>query len=346
VTIDAPGGSAPDFWRNSGFHLLERDANGQLAVTDDFLRAYLSRPEVSPVEESCDAERELHADLMAQPRMAVPAERIAGLADPDARDNYAVLLEFLGRLIGAGTVEACYAGIFREDRVTVAPLFLDQMVHVIVRSILDGATDPMLVRAGETLFRPQTVTIHEGAILMADTETVEMYATTGGFGELGRLIVEGGAQLRRIDLDVLTGENADLYWERDERHDTVLDVTFTRPGLDALCRVLERWVRHFLGVGVSIQPVQKIRDERWRWHVGLDAEASVLLDDLYAGTEVGDERLEQILSLFRLEFERASDMRPEIAGMPVYLALAMTPAKTLRLKPQNLLINLPLAREV
>jgi len=346
VTTDAPGVPAPDFWRNSGFHLLERDTNGHLAVTDDFLRAYLTRPEVRPVEESCNAERALHAELMDQPRMAIPAERLAALADPDARDNYAVLFDFLGRLVRAGTVEACYASLFREDRVTVAPLFLDQMVHVVVRNILDGATDPMLVRAGETLFRPQTVTIHEGAILMADTETVEMYATTGGFGELGRLIVEGGAQLRRIDLDVLTDDNAALYWARDERHDTVLDVTFSRPGLDALCRVLERWVQHFLGAAVRIQPVQKIRDERWRWHVGLDAEASMLLDELYAGTEVAEERLEQILSLFRLEFERASDMRPDVAGMPVYLALAMTPAKTLRLKPQNLLINLPLAREV
>ena len=36
----------PDFWRNSGFHLLERDAAGRLRVTDDFLRAYLLRPEM------------------------------------------------------------------------------------------------------------------------------------------------------------------------------------------------------------------------------------------------------------------------------------------------------------
>ena len=28
----------PDFWRNSGFHLLERDAAGRLRITDDFLR--------------------------------------------------------------------------------------------------------------------------------------------------------------------------------------------------------------------------------------------------------------------------------------------------------------------
>ena len=77
----------PDFWRNSGFHLLERDAAGRLRVTDDFLRAYYLRPEVHPVEESCDAERRLHAALMAAPRRAVPQAEIEALADEDARHN-------------------------------------------------------------------------------------------------------------------------------------------------------------------------------------------------------------------------------------------------------------------
>jgi hypothetical protein len=51
------------------------------------------------------------------------------------------------------------------------------------------------------------------------------------------------------------------------------------------------------------------------------------------------------LSLFRLEFEDPGLMRPDIAGRPVYLALAMTAERKVRLKPQNLLVNLPLARE-
>src|SRR6267378_6107181 len=41
-----------DFWRNSGFHLLEGDDEGRLSITDDFLRAYLMRPEIRPAEES------------------------------------------------------------------------------------------------------------------------------------------------------------------------------------------------------------------------------------------------------------------------------------------------------
>ena len=51
---------AQDFWRNSGFHLLERNGAGRLRVTDDFLRAYLLRPEIRPVEESGPGEIALH----------------------------------------------------------------------------------------------------------------------------------------------------------------------------------------------------------------------------------------------------------------------------------------------
>jgi hypothetical protein len=36
-------------------------------------------------------------------------------------------------------------------------------------------------------------------------------------------------------------------------------------------------------------------------------------------------------------------MIADIAGRPVYLALAMTEDGRLKLKPQNLLVNLPLA---
>ena len=37
-------------------------------------------------------------------------------------------------------------------------------------------------------------------------------------------------------------------------------------------------------------------------------------------------------------------MRADVAGRPVYLGLAMTADRLLRVKPQNLLLNLPLAR--
>jgi hypothetical protein len=37
-------------------------------------------------------------------------------------------------------------------------------------------------------------------------------------------------------------------------------------------------------------------------------------------------------------------LRPEVAGMPVFLGMAMAADGSLRMKPQNLLTNLPLAR--
>ena len=76
-----------DFWRASGYGLLSRNDAGELTVTDAFLRAYLRRPEMQPVEESCAAEIALHEALVDDPRLAVGADRIASLADPDGRDN-------------------------------------------------------------------------------------------------------------------------------------------------------------------------------------------------------------------------------------------------------------------
>jgi hypothetical protein len=95
---------------------------------------------------------------------------------------------------------------------------------------------------------------------------------------------------------------------------------------------------------VSIRPQREIADTRWVWHVGLDAEASALLNDLYNRVEVSDERMERLLCLFELSFADPAAMRPAIAGRPVYLAMAMDSERRLKLKPQNLVLNLPLSR--
>jgi hypothetical protein len=52
---------------------------------------------------------------------------------------------------------------------------------------------------------------------------------------------------------------------------------------------------------------------------------------------------ERLLVLFRLEFADPADAAAGMAGKPVYLGLACRPDRTLKLKPQNLLVNLPLA---
>jgi hypothetical protein len=94
---------------------------------------------------------------------------------------------------------------------------------------------------------------------------------------------------------------------------------------------------------VRIQTAREIVDDHWVWHVGLDAQASGILNDLFTGAEVEEERLCRLLCLFTLEFEDAADMRSDIAGRSVYLAMAMDAGHRLKIKPQNLLLNLPLA---
>ncbi|MGH6948932.1 MAG: DUF6352 family protein [Kiloniellales bacterium] len=333
-----------DFWRDSGYPLLTRRPDGRLLVGSDFLRAYFSRPELAPIAESCEAERALHGALLDDPLLAVTPEQLARLADPDARANYQVVFDFRARLLAAGTLEDCYLGAFLGDGgVTVPPLFLDQLAHTILRGLLDGTEEPLKARAAELLFREQMITLHEGRILAGDAETVSLYATTGGFGSLGRLVAEAQTPLRSVELDVLTRDNQEAYWDRDQAYDTVLDISFASSGLDAFARVLEGWVRHFLAIEVSIQPVQQIADERWVWHIGLDSEATGILNDLYNGQEVDEDRLKRLLALFRLEFAEPSVMLAAIAGRPVYLGLAMGDTNRLKVKPQNLLVNLPLA---
>ena len=331
----------PDFWRNSGFHLLERDPAGRLRVTGDFLRAYYLRPEVHPVEESGEGERRLHTELMADPARAVSAAELDAVEDADARDNYRILLAFRDRLLRDGTVEGCYRNLFKSS-VDLPPMFVDQLAHVVLRNMLDGCDDPLRLRAAELFYREQKATIQDGHVLLADLETVEMHASGNKYGSIGRLIVEAQGDLAKVDLDVLDRANAAIYWERESRHDTVISLTYGRPALDALCRVIEAWVLHFLGLEVEVRPVRKIEEQKWAWHVGLDAESTAILNDLWAGGDVEQGRMRRILALFALRFEDPRAMRQDIAGRPVYLALSADEEGVVRMKPQNLLVNLPL----
>ena len=321
--------------------MLERDPAGRLRVTDDFLRAYYLRPEIHPVEESGDAERALHARLMEDPRRPVTAHEVDAVEDEDARDNYRVMLVFRARLLDAGTVEGCYLRLFKGP-VDVPPLFVEQMVHVVLRNILEGCEDPLRVRAAELFFREQKATIREGHALLADLETVERHASGNRFGSIGRLIVEAQGELASAELDVLDRANAALYWQRESAYDTAVSVTYGRPALEALARVIELWVFHFLETEVQVQPIRKIEEPRWAWHVGLDAESTAILNDLWSGGEVEQGRMRHVLALFRLQFNDPAAMRADIAGRAVYLALSADDDGIVRMKPQNLLLNLPL----
>jgi len=332
-----------DFWRNSGFHLLERDGDGRLALTDDFLRAYLARPEIHPIEESGPNERALHQALLDNPRREVEPGDVDRIEDPDARDNYRVLLAFFGRLKRATSLESGYLEIFSEPNVSVPPLFVDQLAQIIVRNVLDGCEDPLEPRAGELFYREQKASTDDGVVMLADLETVEMHASGQRYGGLGRLVVEAQTPLATVELEVLDTENAQAYWLRDQRHDFVISLNFGRAANRAFCRLMEKWVWHFLGIGVKIEPLRAIEDRNWGWHVGLDSESTALLNDLWNGNDLEAGRLRRLLALFRLDAVDAAALRADMAGKPVYLALSMNENGVVRMKPQNLLLNLPLA---
>src|ERR687884_2189023 len=103
-----------DFWLSCGHHLLDRDAGGGLVLTDGFLKVYLARPELAPPPDACVVEKTLHATLMADPRRAVSTDEVAAIADPDARENWQVMLAFRDQLTSHRTLEAAYVDLVRK----------------------------------------------------------------------------------------------------------------------------------------------------------------------------------------------------------------------------------------
>lgn len=108
--------------------------------------------------------------------------------------------------------------------------------------------------------------------------------------------------------------------------------------------MLQKWIHHFLGVDVKIKPLKEVSDPNWVWHVGLDAASTEILNALYNKESVDEPDMARLLCLFRLEFINSTDTRPEFSGRNVYMAIAMNEKNELKLKPQNLLFNLPLAK--
>ncbi len=214
----------------------------------------------------------------------------------------------------------------------IAPPFLDALAQAIVRALLEGTADPYLARAGELLFRTQRVSIEGGRVLAADASTIEAYAETGGFGNVGRLLRQQQTPVATVKMDVLNAENLPFYFLRDELFSFLLDLTPGGEGAKALAAVLERWVARLAGVRVAIEPVERVADERWRWHVGLDVESTRLLNALYLGEPVTDEARRRLATLFRLTFPIRR--RVAEARQPVYSA-RLSRGPHLMLKPRT-----------
>ena len=326
-----------DFWISSGHHLLDRDQGGGLSVTDEFLKLYLARPELLPPPEACAVERTLHAALLADPRLPVAKSDIAAIADPDARENWQFLIDFRDFLLRHKTLEAAYAELARNGIGNIPPLFINQLVHVILRNALDGVTDPRVLRAAEMFFRTQRVTLHDGSLIAADEETIGGVNTAPVTPLVSMLGIPPEAEI-----DVMNDGNVDSYWERSDQFDTALDLTAGREGLDALATAMQCWIAHLLGIDVTIEALAQLQDVNLAWYVGLDADATKIGDMLWHGEDIDEATMARVVGLFRLTFRDPSVMLDKVSGEPVYLILAMTPDKTIRMKPQNLATGLPI----
>jgi hypothetical protein len=331
-----------DPWVASGHHLCDRDPSGRLVPTPDLWRAFLARPELVPPEEACAAELALHTTLLADPLRPVPKADLAALADPDARENWTHFLRFRDRMAAAPTLEAAYLSLFRGSVSGIPPLFLQMLAQLVVRAAMEEVADAFTLRAAEILFRPQRAAIRQGALLLADEEWLESLAGAADLGTVGRLLAEAGAPPREVEVEVLSETNSADYPRRSDAHDLALDIAEGRPGQHGLARALERLIAHLLGERVAIRPAAVIEDPDWRWHVGLDTEATAITNDLWNGEAVEQARLARILWLGKLDFADSSRVLPRARGKPVYLALAMDAAQRVRCKPQNLVAGLPL----
>ena len=324
-----------DFWLSCGHHLLDRDGGGGLVATDEFLKVYLARPELTPPPEACVVEKTLHATLMAEPRRAVSAEEITAIADADARENWQVMIAFRDRLMRHRTLEAAYLDIVRSGA-RVPHIFLNQLVHVMLRNALDGCEDPFVLRAAELFFRTQRMTLHEGALIAADEETIAGTSSTPTSPLVSMLGIPAEAEI-----DIMSEENAGHYFEHSDLFHVALDMTAGRRGLVALAEVMRRWIAHVLNVDVTIEPLSALRDAKFTWYVGLDSDGSRIGDMLWNGEELDDTTAARVVGLFSLTFRDPDAMIDKVRGEPVYLILAMTGDKLLRFKPQNLVTGLP-----
>ena len=323
----------PEFWVASGHHLTRLDSRGRMLVTDELLLAWLARPELMPPPEACTAERALHARLMQAPRGPVAEPELAALKDGDAQENWRFFLTLRDRLLRAGSIEDGYAAIMAEG-VRLPVVFLSQLVQLILRNALDGCEDPQVLRAAECLFRPQRGHVKDGTLLLADEELVEAFEAEMHASPLTAMF-SGGVD----GLDVLGGGNEWTYWSRSDAHSTVLNFGGDPEARAGMAQALAAFVRHMLGLEVTVTATTRAEDVDLRWYVGLDPNGTAIGDALWHGRPLPA----TLVGLFRLDFADPAVMRPDMAGHPVWLILGLGADNTLRMKPQNLLAGLPLA---
>jgi hypothetical protein len=330
-----------EFWVASGHHLTKRADHGGLVMTPELVMAYLARPELLPPDNSCEAERALHASLMADPLRAVAPAEVAALADTDARENWSFMIDFRDRLLAAPSLESLYMSLTRAGADDLPPIFLSQLAHLILRNALDDCDDPYVLRAAELFYRSQRAAIHEGALVLADAEMAE--AQDCAQHDLHASPLTSMLQPQAFgEMDVMDDENAATYWSRSDAHAMAMNLGNAKARA-GLCRVIERWISHLAGLTTTVENLASIDDRDWRWFIGLDSEGTRVGNELWNGVSSGAGAADRIVALMRLSIADVAKVDQRVGEKPAYLILAMGADQIVRFKPQNLIAGLPLA---
>lgn len=330
-----------DFWVSSGHHLVDRHENGGLVVTDAFLQAYLARPELMPPDEACPVERGLHAQLLAAPRAMVSDAEIRLMADADAQENLRFFLAFRDGLLAHPTLEAAYLALLRTGMAQVPPLFVQHLTHLIARNAFDSVEDPYVLRAAECFWRVQKVSVHEGAVLLADQETIAVHEHNREHSPLLNML--GGPAVS--ELAVLTDDNAAGYKARSDAHDLVLNLSDIAHGRAALAEAMRVWTVHLLGFSPDYAAVERFSNERFGWFLSLDAEATAIGNRIWQGEDPDEAARERVLALFAFTLPDHPRIVADRRGARAFALMASDKDRLLRIKPQNLIAGLPLAAE-
>ncbi len=333
-------------WPSSGYGTLDRDRDGWLVAGEEYFRHLLNRPELVPVDDSCANERALHDRLLQQPSSPIGSEELERIADRDAAENYRYFAAFRDLLRNAGTIEGAYIRLIDPNSQIEMPAYFAQLLaQLVVRGLLQTEPTPLAWRVAELFFRTQNVSVETG-VLLADREFVDRRRGPRTETILGALIRDaaGAGAEPHGGIEVLGSRNESSYWARSEHHDLALDMTPKRNASVAFAKLCASWLYHFHRLSAQVESVAAIEGD-WSWHIGLDAESSGILNALYKGHAVDDSTRGRLLGLFEMQLEPSHHVLATLRGRPIYLGLAMDDHHQLRLKPQNLLINLPL-REV
>ena len=165
--------------------------------------------------------------------------------------------------------------------------------------------------------------MHEGTLLLADAEVVEAQQHAEHDLHASPLTAMLAPPKAFGEMDVMEDENAWTYWSRSDAHAMVMNIGGNPKARAGLCRVIERWIAHLLGVAVSVETVASIEDRDWRWFIGLDSEGTKIGNALWNGTAVDANAAERIVALMRLTIADARLVDERVGTRPVYLILAM-----------------------